>query len=57
MEKERFPYLEPDNRKNPYRKMFVPKRYLVLYMIEENHVFVDYIIDCRQDYHWLLVSG
>ena len=53
---ERFPYLEPDNRKNPYRKMFVPKWYLVLYMIEENHVFVDYILDCRQDYQWLLTS-
>ena len=51
---ERFPYLEPDNRKNPYRKMFVPKWYLVLYMIEGDQVFVDYVLDCRQDYRWLL---
>ena len=53
---ERFPYLEPDNRKNPYRKMFVPKWYLVLYIIEGDQVFVDYVLDCRQDYHWLLES-
>ena len=53
---ERFPYLEPDNRKNPYRKMFVPKWYLVLYMIEGNRVFVDYVLDCRQDYRLLLES-
>ena len=51
---ERFPYLEPDNRKNPYRKMLVPKWYLVLYLIEKDQVFVDYILDCRQDYRWLL---
>ena len=53
---ERFPYLEPDNRKNPYRKMFVPKWYLVLYIIERDQVFVDYVLDCRQDYRWLLES-
>ena len=53
---ERFPYLEPDNRKNPYRKMFVPKWYLVLYLIEGDQVFVDYVLDCRQDYRWLLES-
>ena len=53
---ERFPYLEPDNRKNPYRKTFVPKWYLVLYMIEGDQIFVDYIPDCRQDYCWLLQS-
>jgi len=37
-----------------YRKLFVPKRYLILYEIEGNNVFVDYVVDCRQDYSWLL---
>ncbi len=37
-----------------YRKMIVNKRYLIIYEIVENTVFVDYIIDCRQEYHWLI---
>ena len=51
---ERFPYLEPDNRKSKYRKMFVPKHYLVIYTVEADTVFVEYILDCRQDYRWLI---
>jgi len=38
---------------NKYRKMLVGKRYLVIYQVSENSVFVDYILDCRQDYQWL----
>ena len=41
----------PDGR---YRKMLTSKRYLVLYEIIENTVAVDYILDCRTDYEWLL---
>ncbi|HEY5584346.1 MAG TPA: type II toxin-antitoxin system RelE/ParE family toxin [Ruminiclostridium sp.] len=36
-----------------YRKMLVNKRYLIIYEILENTVFIDYIIDCRQEYSWL----
>lgn len=50
---ERFPYLEPENKKSAYRKMFVPNWYLVLYTTVDNTVCVEYIIDCRQDYDWL----
>ena len=50
---ERFPYLEPENRKSAYRKMFVPNWYLVLYTVVDTTVYVEYIIDCRQDYDWL----
>ena len=39
---------------NKYHKMFVESRYLVLYQIRDDTVFVDYIIDCRQDYTWLI---
>ena len=40
--------------RNKYHKMFVEKWYLLLYQIKDNTVFVDYIIDCRQDYSWLV---
>ena len=39
---------------NKYHKMFVEKRYLVLYQIKDDTVYVDYILDCRQDYSWLV---
>ena len=52
---ERFPVFDsefiPDSR---YRKMLSAKRYLVIYEIEGVDVSVDYIVDCRQDYEWLL---
>ena len=52
---QRFPAYDnefiPANR---YRKMVSAKRYLILYEIDGTNVFVDYIVDCRQDYTWLL---
>ncbi|MCC8173338.1 MAG: type II toxin-antitoxin system RelE/ParE family toxin [Odoribacter sp.] len=39
---------------NKYRKKLVAKRYLLIYQIVGNVVFIDYILDCRQDYQWLL---
>lgn len=51
---ERFPYLEPENRKSKYRKMFVPNWHLVIYVVENDTVFVEYILDSRQDYQWLM---
>ena len=41
----------PENR---YRRMLSAKRYLVIYEIDGTTVFVDYIVDCRQDYDWLI---
>ena len=53
---ERFPIFNsefiPDSR---YRKMLSAKRYLVIYEIDGNDVNIDYIVDCRQDYEWLLL--
>ena len=37
-----------------YHKMIVDNRYLILYQIKDSVVFVDYIIDGRQDYSWLV---
>ena len=39
---------------NKYHKMFIEKWYLVLYQIQDDTVYVDYILDCRKDYSWLI---
>jgi plasmid stabilization system protein ParE len=52
---ERFPFLEAEFiPPNKYHKMFVEKWYLILYQIKDQTVYVDYIVDCRQDYGWLV---
>ena len=51
---ERFPYLDVNHRRSLYRKMYVPNNYLVIYVIEDDTVYVEYILDCRQDYSWLI---
>jgi len=52
---ERFPFLSAQFvPMNKYHKMFVEKSYLILYQIKDQTVFVDYIVDCRQDYGWLV---
>ena len=51
----RYPFFEdvfiPANK---YHMMFVKKWYFVLYQVIDDVVYVDYIIDCRKDYNWLL---
>ncbi len=50
----RLPFLDADFiPPNKYHKMYVEKWYLVLYQIKDQTVYVDYIVDCRQDYGWL----
>lgn len=54
---ERFPFLDaPFIPPNKYHKMFVEKWYLILYQVRDQTVYVDYIIDGRQDYEWLIRS-
>ncbi len=51
----RFPFFEePYIPHNKYHKMFVENWYLVLYQVQDDTVYVDYIIDCRQEYSWLI---
>ncbi len=51
----RFPFLaEAYIPPNKYHKMFVAKWYLVLYQVQDDTVYVDYILDCRKDYSWLI---
>lgn len=52
---ERFPFCEePGITPNKYHKMFIPKWYLVLYQIQDNTIYVEYVLDCRTEYSWLL---
>lgn len=56
---ERFPYRNPVLRwpvfpSEKYRKMLFAKRYLLLYQIKGEQVLIEYVLDGRQDYQWLL---
>lgn len=52
---QRFPFFEERYiTPNKYHKMFGPKWYLILYQIQDDTVYVDYILDCRKDYSWLI---
>ena len=51
----RFPFFDAEFMPaNKYHKMFVANWYLILYQIRDDTVYVDYILDCRKDYSWLL---
>ena len=39
---------------NKYHKLYVENWYLVLYQIKDDTVYIDWIVECRQDYQWLL---
>ena len=52
---ERNPWLEHESipyRK--YRKQLFSKHYMALYEIQEKIIYVTAVVDCRQDYVWLL---
>ena len=40
--------------RNKYHKVFVGKWYLIFFQMKDQMVYVDYIVDCRQDYRWLI---
>ena len=52
---ERNPWLvDPLIPSGKYRRLLLEKRYLLVYLIKENTVLVDAVVDTRQDYGWLL---
>lgn len=52
---ERYPFLNAEYiPRNKFHKMFVAKWYLILYQIKDQKVYIDFILDCRQDYSWLV---
>jgi len=48
-----YPYADeldvPDIPHETYRKCLFEKRYKALYLVENNYVYIDAIIDCRQE--------
>ena len=40
--------------KGRYYKLLFAKRYLLVYQIKREHVLIEAVIDCRQDYQWLI---
>jgi plasmid stabilization system protein ParE len=52
---ERNPRLiDPSIPAGKYRKLLMEKRYLLIYQIKAGTVYVDAVLDTRQDYGWLL---
>ncbi|MDR1135743.1 MAG: type II toxin-antitoxin system RelE/ParE family toxin [Clostridiales Family XIII bacterium] len=52
---ERYPWLYHDDIPfQKYRKLMFGKYHLALYEILGNIVYVTAVVDCRQDYAWLL---
>ena len=52
---ERFGYIDDTALiQNKYRKAIVARRYLLIYQIKNNNVYIDFIVDCRQGYDWLI---
>lgn len=39
---------------NNYRSLLFGNRYEIIYEIKNDTVYIDYILDCRQDYSWLI---
>ncbi len=52
---EQSPWLtDPLIPRGKYRKLLLEKRYLLIYQGKEKTVYVDAVVDTRQDYGWLL---
>ena len=52
---QRHPWLMSDEiPKNVNRFVLFEKRYMLLFQIKEQTVYADYVVDCRQDYAWLI---
>lgn len=54
---QRFPFFsEPYIPQNKYHRLYIENWYLILHQIQDETVYVDYILDCRKDYNWLIHS-
>lgn len=51
---QRYPFLEADFiPHNKYHKLIINRRYIALFQIKDNTIYIDYILDIRKDYQWL----
>lgn len=39
---------------NKYRFILFEKRYMIIFQIIDDTVYADFVVDCRQDYQWLI---
>lgn len=39
---------------NTYRSLVFENRYMLIYQVIDQTVYIDHVVDCRQDYAWLL---
>lgn len=52
---QRCPWLKGEYiPKSAYRFLLFDKRYMLIFQIQDDIVYADYVLDCRQDYGWLL---
>lgn len=52
---QRFPFFEGMyTTSNEYHKMFGGKWYLIPCQIQDDTVYIEYILGCRKDYGWLM---
>ena len=52
---QRCPWLAGDYiPRNAYRFILFEKRYMIIFQIVDDFVYADYVVDCRQDYQWLI---
>ncbi|MEY8367715.1 type II toxin-antitoxin system RelE/ParE family toxin [Anaerovoracaceae bacterium 42-11] len=40
--------------RNTYRFIMFEKRYMIIFQVMDDIIYVDYVVDCRQDYGWLI---
>ena len=40
--------------RNAYSFILFEKRYMIIFQIVDDIVYADYVVDCRQDYNWLI---
>jgi plasmid stabilization system protein ParE len=40
--------------RNVYRFILFEKRYMIIFKIVDDIVYADLVVDCRQDYSWLI---
>lgn len=40
--------------RSAYRFILFEKHYMIIFQIADNIVYADYVVDCRQDYNWLI---
>lgn len=39
---------------NRYRKLLFSNHFLAIYTVDTTAVYIEYVVDCKQDYQWLI---